>query len=282
MALLQKAYLGSTPLWRGTGWYEDAPFNTVNVSSDVTVTANSSAHTKGAWSEIVASTSANASLLYVRVGGIGTGGANTAALLDIGTGASGSETAIASNIAIGSAGAGASATSFIMFAMPYKLPSGTRISARIQSVVTGGETATVTVFVVDAGNYDATPASVDVIGASTANSQGTSFSGASGTWVQGIASTTRAYRAVGLVLSGHGGAMANVTDATFEVGVGAAGSEVSFGQLRHTYTTSETSTSVIPFVSVFGRNIPSGSRLAVRHAIAANPSLYGFTLIGIP
>jgi hypothetical protein len=33
---------------------------------------------------------------------------------------------------------------------------------------------------------------------------------------------------------------------------------------------------------VFGRNIPSGSRLAVRHAIAANPSNYGFTLIGIP
>jgi hypothetical protein len=282
MALLQKAYLGATPLWRGTGWYEDAPFNTVNVSSDVTVTANSSAHTKGAWSEIVASTSANASLLYVRVGGVGTGGLATAALLDIGTGASGSEAAIASNIAIGSSGSSGIASLFMMFALPYKLASGTRISARIQSVVTGGETATVTMFVLDAGNYDATPASVDVIGASTANSQGTSFSGASGTWVQGIASTTRAYRAVGLVLSGHGGSLANVTDATFEVGVGASGSEVSFGQLRHSYTTSETSASVIPFVSVFGRNIPAGSRLAVKHNIAAIPANYGFCLIGIP
>jgi hypothetical protein len=282
MALLQKAYLGSTALWRGTGWYEDAPFNTVNISSDVTVTADSSAHTKGAWSEIVASTSANASLLYVRVGGVGAGAANTAALLDIGTGASGSETAIAENIAIGSAGNSGAPASFMMFALPYKLPSGTRISARIQSVVTGGETATVTMFVLDAGNYDATPASVDVIGASTANSQGTSFSGASGTWVQGIASTTRAYRAVGLVLSAHSSSLTNVTDATFEVGVGASGSEVSLGQLRHTYTTSETSSSVIPFISVFGRNIPSGSRLAVKHSIAANPDRYGFCLIGIP
>lgn len=282
MALLQKGYLGATPLWRGTGWYEDAPFNSVNISSDVTVTANSSAHTKGSWSELVSSTSANASLLYIRVGGIGTGGTNTAALLDIGTGASGSETAIAQNIAIGSAGNAGAPASFMMFALPYKLASGTRISARIQSVVTGGETATVTVFVLDAGNYDATPTSVDIIGTSTANSQGTSFSGASGTWVQGIASTSRAYRAVGLVLSAHSGSIANVTDATFEVGVGASGSEVSFGQLRHSYTASETSTSVIPFVSVFGRNIPSGSRLAVKHSIAANPSLYGFCLIGIP
>jgi len=282
MALLQKAYLGSTPLWRGTGWYEDAPFNAVNISSDVTVTANSSAHTKGAWSEIVASTSANASLLYVRVGGIGVAANNTAALLDIGTGASGSEVVIASNIAIGSAGQAATPAPFMMFAMPYKLASGTRISARIQSVVTGGETATVTVFVLDAGNYDATPTSVDVIGTDTATSQGTSFSGASDTWVQGIASTARAYRAVGLVFSAHSSTLANVTDATFEVGVGASGSEVSFGQLRHTYTTSETSTSVIPFISVFGRNIPSGSRLAVKHSIATNPDRYGFTLIGIP
>jgi hypothetical protein len=282
MALLQKAYLGATPLFRDTNWYEDAPFNTVNISSAVTVTADSIAHTKGAWAQIVSSTSANASLLYIRVSRVGNGGTNTATLLDIGAGPSGSETAIAENIAIGSVGNSGDGNQFVMFSLPCKLASGTRISARIQSVVTGGKTATVTVFVLDAGNYDATPASVGVIGTSTANSQGTSFSGASGTWVEGIASTASAYRAVGLVLSAHSGAIANVIDATFEVGVGASGSEVSFGQLRHSYTASETAVSVIPFVSVFGRNIPSGSRLAVRHAIAANPSLYGFTLIGIP
>jgi hypothetical protein len=33
---------------------------------------------------------------------------------------------------------------------------------------------------------------------------------------------------------------------------------------------------------LFGYNIPSGSRLAVKHFITANPDRYGFNLIGIP
>ena len=274
MALLQKAYLGSTALWRGTGWYEDAPFNIINTSSATTVTANTSSHTKGAWSQLVASTSANASLLYFTVSGVSTTASNTATLLDLATGASGSEVAFAENIAIGSSNG-------LDFVIPCKVASGTRIAARIQSVVTGGKTATVTMYVIDAGNYDATPTSVDIIGTSTANSQGTSFSGASGTWVQAIASTTRAYRAIGLVPSAHNAVMANLT-VTCEVGVGAAGSEVKFGELSHGYTLAEASFSNFGVLRLFGRNIPSGSRLAVRHNIATGPSNYGFCLIGIP
>ena len=76
--------------------------------------------------------------------------------------------------------------------------------------------------------------------------------------------------------------MANIFSALFEIGVGASGSEISFGATRVTYTVSEQAALAEPLVCLFGRTIPAGSRLAVKHPIAANPEKYGFNLIGIP
>jgi hypothetical protein len=275
MALLQKSYLGATPLFRNEDWFEVGAFKIVNFDSAKTLTANSSAHTKGSWVQLIASTSADASLLYFSIFGVAASGVNTATLLDIATGASGSETIIAGDIAIGSA-------STVSVVFPYRLPSGTRLAARIQSVVTGGKTATIRSVVIDAGDYATAPTSVDVIGGNTANSQGISFSGASGTWVEGVASTSRAYRAVSMVISGHDAVLGGVTNAPFALGVGAASSEISFGDLRFTFSNSEAGVLIPPYNTLFGRNIPAGSRLAVNHPISSDPSFYGFTLIGIP
>jgi hypothetical protein len=283
MALLQKAYLGATPLWRQINWYEDGAPKLVDATGQVTLTANASAHTKGSWSQVLASTSADVSFLWVRVSTINLSGANTATLIDLGTGASGSETAFASNIAVGGAsGVGSAGLQAIIFGIPVKIASGTRIAARIQSVVTGGHTGRVEIFASDSGDYATTPTAVDVIGTDTATSQGTSFSGASGTWVEGIASTAQAYRAVGVVISTHDATINNFTNAEFEVGVGASGSEVFFGTLRYNLNADERLGITAPFTFLFGRNIPAGSRLAVKHPFTANPERLGFTLIGIP
>lgn len=281
MALLQKGYLGSTPLWKNKDWFEDGAYKIVNSSAQVTLTANSSAHTKGSYSQVIASTSANSSFLFVQVYNINTSATNTAVLLDIATGSAGSETNIASNIAVGGAAATAGLAGLFV-GLPVKIASGTRISARIQSVVTGGKTAAIVLNAIDAGDYNTAPTSVDVIGGNTSTSQGISFSGSSGTWVEATASTSQAYRAVGIVCSVHDSDAANVNSATYEVGVGGAGSEISFGSTRFTFTSSEQSGNEPPFSYLFGRNIPAGSRLAVKHNIAANPSKYGFCLIGIP
>lgn len=278
MALLQKGYLGATPLFRNEDWFEVGAFKIVNFDSAKTLIANSSAHTKGSWVQLIASTSADASFLYFSITGVAASGANTATLLDIATGASGSETIIAGDIAVGSAAG-------VTVAFPYQLPSGTRLAARIQSVVTGGKTATIRSAVVDAGDYATAPTSVDVIGGNIANSQGISFSGASGTWVEGVASTSRAYRAVCMVISGHDaviGSSGGVTNQPYALGVGAASSEISFGDLRFNFSNSEAGILVAPFNTVFGHNIPAGSRLAVNNPIAVDPSKYGFCLIGIP
>jgi hypothetical protein len=280
MALLQKAYLGATPLFRNEDWFEDDKFTFLESSADVTVTANTSAHTKGAWSQIIASTTSNASLMTVVVSGISQSAVDTATLLDIAVGASGSETPIVQNIAVGGA-VSAAATARANIPIPLKMPSGTRLSARIQSLVTGGKTATVAIFLFDSGDYATAPTTVDAIGTNTATSEGTVLSGASGTWVQATSSTTRAYRAITLVPSIIGDTQAGIA-VRFEVGVGPSGSEQAFGSASAIYATNEACQTGFASFPLAGRNIPAGSRLAVQHDVSANPARYGFTLIGIP
>jgi hypothetical protein len=170
----------------------------------------------------------------------------------------------------------------LVVAVPIKIASSTRLAARIQSVVTGGKTAAAQIFLFDVGgDYATAPTSVDVITGDTATSQGISFSGASGTWVEAIASTSRAYRAVAIVPSTHNTNISSITP-QLDVAIGASGSEVAFGSAIVAYNNGENVFSTPPHLSLFGRNIPAGSRLAVKHNIAANPDRYGFTLIGIP
>jgi hypothetical protein len=275
MALLQKGYLGSTPLWRNLEWLELFAPKVLQRTGNITVTANTAANTKGSWQQITASTTANTSLLHIVVSGVTTTGTNTATLLDIGTGTAGAEAVVASEIAIGGANS-------ITIPIPLKIASGTRVAARIQSVVTGGKTAVLGPTFLDGGDYNTAPTSVDVIGSSTATSQGVSFSGASGTWVEATASTSQAYRAVVLVHSTHDSNIASTSNSVMEVGVGASGSETSFGSTYNSYASTERADTAGILFPLFGQRIPSGSRLSVRHNIAADPGKYGFTLIGIP
>jgi hypothetical protein len=259
-------------------WFEDTSPNIIN-SGSASPTGSATINTKGSWSQIISSSSGNTSFIFISVNNVGNAATNTATLLDIGTGASGSETVIIGDVAVGassSAGAGNSN----VFGIPFKIASGTRISARIQSVV-ASKTSTISAFVMDLGGYDTAPTSADVIGADTANSKGISFSGASGSWTEAIASTSRSYRAVCCILSSHNSDIAGIT-ISWDVGIGASGSEVAFGSGRASTNTTEALSAATPYNYLFGRKIPAGSRLAVRHNIAANPDRYGFTLIGIP
>lgn len=280
MALLQKGYLGATPLFRNTAWFEGVELKEVSRNSRTLVTASASTNVKGAWAELIGSTASNASVLFIRVSDIGVSAQNSATLLDIALGSSGSEVAVVSNIAVGSARAD-SAGQGIFIPLPMKIPSGSRIAARIQSAVSG-KTGQILPIAIDAGGYNDAPTSLDAIGGITASSKGISFSGASGTWVEGVASTAQAYRGVSLVISAHDSAIPSSTDVKFELGVGASGSEIVIGNQLSSFFTSESVVSELPHFFPLGRSIPAGSRLAVRHSIAADPSKYGFTLIGIP
>jgi hypothetical protein len=279
MALLQKAYLGAVPLFRDVTWFEEVSSNIIDTSSAVTVTANSSAHTKGAYAELIASTSGNASYIVIECE-VATATVNTSTLLDIATGASGSETVLIDNVAIGAAVRAATRCPFA-FGVPIQIPAGTRLSARIQSLVTGGKTGTIVVRTYESGDYANAPTSVDVIGTSTAASTGTAMSGASGTWTEVIASTSRAYRAVAIVPSSSSNDILNVVG-TFTLGTGSSGSESAKGAIVAYYTVNEEAGMSAFAPPIAGGNIPASTRLAVRHNIASNSNRYHVTLIGIP
>jgi len=278
MALLQKAYLGATPLFRNTAWFEDNDFTVVNESSGVTVTADNTSHVKGAWSELIASTASNGTVLEIR-SSVFQSAVETSTLLDIGTGASGSETPLIQNIAIGGSSTVSGEQGQFAFSVPIQIPSGTRISARIQSVVSGGRTASIFCNVYDTGDYAQAPSSVDVIGADTATSRGTAFSAAN-TYVELTSSTSRAYRAIVLLPSLSGSVTASVAT-TLTLAQGASGSEIELGNRRSAFLSTERV--FIQQDPLVVASVASGSRLAVKiQGPTSNLANYASCLIGIP
>jgi hypothetical protein len=250
--------------------------------SATTVTASATSHTKGAWAQLIASTSDESSLLFLRVDNVGVAATETSMLLDVAVGASGSEVAIASDIAIGGASLGSLIAAGVILPLPVRIASGSRISARVQSLISS-DNCTIRFSILKFSARQMLPTAVDVLGADTATSRGTAFSGASGSWTQVTASTAQRYRAMWLVPSAIG---TNMTDATttLEIGFGAAGSEVSIGKQRVRYTVNETAfheSTAAPAYPI-ACDIPAGSRVAVKHAFPSNPDRYGVCVIGIP
>jgi hypothetical protein len=284
MPLLTKAYLGSTKLWEDEkAWFQNFNADIVNYqTSATTVTADASTHTKGAWAEVIASSSADASMVVVTASSIGSSGAETSCLVDLGFGAAGSETVKVENMGFGGAwtSSGISGQWGIVACIPLQVPSGTRISLRSQSAV-ASDTGLFRVTLVDSGTYSLSPTAVDTLVADTATSRNLVMSGSSGTYVEAVASTSQAYKAIAMFPNLCGNP-ANAAHNQFVVAVGAAGSEVDFGDVAAISFATELIGSLPPYLGVFGRDIPAGSRISVKHDVTSNASTYGVTLIGIP
>lgn len=283
MALLQKAYLGSTPLFRDVPWFKD--FRNVTITGQATTTpapaAGATAHTKGAWVQLIASTSGASNLFTSFWQSSSVAATDTAMVMDIGVGASGSETVVAPDIALGGCGAG-------LVILPISIPNGSRIAARIAGVRGSSQTITsfsnITTYNISSTATSLLPSSVDVLGVNTATSTGTAMSGASGTWVEIIASTSKDYIGFSIVPSISDTDTATIGDLRLTLGVGAAGSESVIGEIAASTTTSEAVSlrSNAIAANLFGREVPAGSRLAIKHNIAANPGKYDACIIAVP
>lgn len=251
-------------------------------STNITTTASATTHTVGSWTQILADTATTetAGLLMVFANSTTAAATDTGMLLDIGTGAAGSEVVRVQSLAISQQGS-------CHTAIPIRIPGSTRVAARIQSSVSsrtlsGGFALFATPFA------DRLPLSLDVLGTSTATSVGTAMSGASGTWVEISAATAKDYQALVLVPSlsdTNSGANTNVR---YELGIGASGSEVAVAAVQWLYTTNPavgaTNVAGMPpgLGGVHGGLVPAGSRIAVRHNLAANPGRCDACVIGVP
>ena len=120
---------GGDFLYRSFGKVVTYGANTAD-SGGVEVDPGGTANTKGAYSEIVASTSHNISYLMACIGNRAENKVDAGFLLDLAVGESGSEANFAENIYFGSYTNELYMPS--VFSFPINIPAGTRISARAQ------------------------------------------------------------------------------------------------------------------------------------------------------
>lgn len=265
--------MGDWPLLGGQR-FEQGP----NVDYLGDVNASASANTKGAWAELIASTSFPGSGLIVTIGYRNT--ANM--LIDIGIGAAASEIVIIGNLLastmmlMGVVKAGA------MF-FPIFIPAGTRIAARCQSDSTSYKNCGVAVQIVQGGFvYPSSFSRVLTYGANAATSRGVEVDpGASadtkGAWVEVTAATSDILKALFVRFGDGSSARGALKQGLLDVGIGAVGSEiVLIPNIFHILAYySAAAYGIGPDCSIlFPVSIPSGTRLAVRASNQENNATY--------
>jgi len=144
-----------------------------------TVTAGASIHTTGSWSTLIASSSAVAAGVYIKVVGVVAANVSSSMLMDIGIGAVGAENVLIPNLLVGYAGP--DQTMGAQYFFPVAIPSGSHISARCQSVIPS-DTAEVAIWLVQDIQHLKGASSVEAIGVTSASSDGTVVTPGSDAW----------------------------------------------------------------------------------------------------
>lgn len=241
-------------------------------SSATTITADTTAHTKGAWSQLIATTTADSNFMMIVLAGISTNATDTRSLFDIGIGGSGSETVLVANCG------GGGASGALVIPVPIFVPKGSRISARLQSLVTGGKTGTAQVILFNITGVRS-PSYVETIGADTANSRGVNTPTAA-TYTQITASTTNAYQALVYIPTGGSGTTWSGATPRSTIATGGSGSEIALGSVVFTTTSNEgVGSSALGFALIPG-HVPRGARIAVSPSTSA--SYQDAIILGVP
>lgn len=267
--------------WAIASGFRAETFGTVSGSPNgTTVTSSATAHTKGPWTQIAASTTFDASAIMLQ---IDLQYQDTLYLIDVGIGGAGSEQVLIPNLMMSQ-----SAPVFNSLIIPVNVPAGSRIAVRSQDNF-GSSTSYVAVTLLAGGWASSSPFNtVTAYGPSTATSNGViADAGATintkGAWAQITASTASAMKA--LMISGSRAAPGTAVTATYaqlvDIGIGAAGSEqvilpnlrfqasIMTGGVVTPYTAG--SATLTGLSTLFPRwippimcDIPAGVRLAVR------------------
>lgn len=238
------------------------------------------ANTPGPYVQAIASTSEESGLLVIANVGANIG-ADNGFMLDVATGAAGSETNILSNLAIGMP----NEFSFpLLFYIPVRIPAASRLSYRCRAGI-ASRSAFPTFSLFRFPSQHLIPTSVDVLGSSASTSHGTALSGASGTYTQIVDSTTKSYQAITIIPSSATNVGINGSF-RLTLAVGPAGSESDIATLDASQGGSGAFIRPLsghPMQPIpHGLHVPVGSRLSIKHNIAANPQYVEVCLVGVP
>jgi hypothetical protein len=271
----------SLKLLRNVPWYTASRPTVVHPHSFVGVNVGASAHVYGAWSQLVASTSANVGLIYFDGQSSTGGGNNNSCMWNVGVGAAGSEVVIVPDLATG----GVSSLGFGAW-IPVAIPAGSRVAIQAKVGNIASSQRFPNWWLLSTGNaaYSVTPRSVEVLGVNSSTSQGTALAGASGSWTEIVASTTKPYQSLFLMPTIHGTNTAAINPLRLVLGVGPSGSEVEVGEETARTTASEelSGETIRPHLMWHCGPIPAGTRIAVKHNIPSNPDQYGVNIIAVP
>lgn len=236
--------------------------------------AGSSA-TKGTAVELTSGIGFNVHLLHIFVTGYGTTGTTSQCCLDILVGDATEEVLIPNLLAGFCGGSGVVGGGGKQWIFPLYIPSGTRIACRQAGDRLG---ASINVYVSAYGWPGSPPfevgSRVDTYGITTvpAGTDVTAgYSGAEGNWQQIVASTTHDHIAIFPSFHPTDGdtTFSNVQTVRVEMGHGAAGSEAALGDYEFRIDSAEQCEGPRwPIFPLF-RDIPAGSRLAMRCSYAA-------------
>lgn len=229
-----------------------------------TVTGSVTAHTKGAWAQLVASSAAAASWIEVIIGFPSVGAQQY--MVDIGVGGAGSEAVLLPNLHFEGISADSGTAHYIF---PVAIAAGTRVSARCQSNSGGSDTIQVMAILWkgDAGGF-AAPGSVAAYGVATASTSLTAVDpgGTANTksaWVQMTASTGIDIRWLMFCVSRGGSSTSASTRYLVDIGTGGAGSETVL--VANAFAVAAIAGDyAIPRTFGFAVDIPSGTRIAAR------------------
>jgi hypothetical protein len=256
----------------------------LSVSSGTLVTSSSTAKTKGAYTQLVASTPYDAIgfLLIVNVTPITTG--VSAITVDIAIGPSGSELNILTDFYIPNVGI--QETNDVMIYLPCLIPAGTRISSRVAGLQ-ASKSATISLVMFDSDFIDVdTSSTYDTLGFSEANLNGTAVTNSStvnqkGAFTTIVSATSYDYSGFVVVFDARNTSNSNAPiNLLVDIAIGPAGSEVVIlPNLQITIkspTNSSASPTNTPFLPI---PIPAGLRVSARTSGAVASTALGVTII---
>ena len=235
----------------------------VDRSATVTVTADSTKDVKGAFTEVIASTSADTNFIYLSLTGTVTSGQNTGMLLDVAIGGAGSESVVIADIPCGFMGS-------MIFQFPLQIKAGSRLSARCAAFIVS-DTVSVQATTQSIPNFVA-PTSLTTFGAVTTDSRGTNLP-SDNAYIEFVASTSEQYRAIVLVpCCGNANSSVNIAaeNSTYTLGIGASGSESAVITVPAATASNESMLlQVGTRTNIYAPELPiaAGNRLAVKQSV---------------
>ena len=257
----------------------------------VTLTGDgTTAHTKGAWAQIIASSSFDAYGITIMLGTSNVAAStNRRRMADIGIGGSGSEIVLAPNLIFGNTGNWAIVNGGLaIYSFPVFIPAGTRIAGRVQCEATTNNTANVLVYLhstpIGPGGW--TGSRITAYGADTATSSGVSHSPGNGSYATATEITASSTNPIRYLQVGTD-LLTDTTGSTarglLRIGVGATPNYI----VEHLpYQESTTVETLLPetmnhLLAGMAFDIPAATRLVVSAMRNATAEARGWVLYGV-